>query len=117
MVMKIIVFDKDGVLIDSVDEIFHESVIAYKEFGKVEFKKINIEKFKKLYPFAKKAEDIYAVMKMIEDKNTRLNRLVKTNEKDAEKFKRKFYNARKYAMKNYYTKWIKTFLFCYRNIN
>ncbi|MBI2971356.1 MAG: HAD family hydrolase [Candidatus Aenigmarchaeota archaeon] len=117
--MKAIAFDKDGVLVDSLREIFHEAVAAY---GTVAESKKNLEKFRSLYPFAKKAEDIYAVMKLIEG-NEEIHGVTSLGAYDTSKaalFKKAFYASRHSLIAHSYKRWlsmIQPFSFAIRACN
>lgn len=117
--MKIIVFDKDGVLVDSVKEIFHECVVAY---GKVNESKENFSKFTSLYPFAKKAEDLYPIMALIESRNQAydISKLDGYDMDAAKEFKEKFYASRKHMVETDFENWsmmIKPFKFAIEAAN
>lgn len=98
--MKVIIFDKDGVLIDSVEEVFNIASITYglKENPK------NLEKFKQLFPFVRDADDVYAVIKMIEENKNIFSE--NYNKKEAMKFRTKFYETRDYLIRHSFDEWI-----------
>lgn len=106
--MNVIVFDKDGVLVDSVKAIFHEAVIAYRTKGFVEESKPNLKKFSFLYPFAKKAEDLYCMMKIIEEgkKVSKITSLDSYDRKQSVSFRKEFYSVRRSIIKNSYKEWL-----------
>ena len=104
--MKAIAFDKDGVLVDSIREIFHECVVVY---GKIDESKENFSKFKFFYPFAKRAEDLYPVMSLIES-NKPVDGVVKLDGYDSDAarvFKEKFYASRKHLIETDFENWLK----------
>lgn len=117
--MKAIAFDKDGVLVDSLQEIFHEAAVVY---GSVAENKKNLEKFRLLYPFAKKADDLYAVMQLIE-KGEQLHSIRSLGMYDARKaarFKKAFYASRHALIAHSRARWlrmIQPFTFAIRACN
>jgi len=103
--MKVIIFDKDGVLVNTLKEIFHEAVHAY---GAVKENRENLNKFHILYPIAKKAEDLYPIMEMIKE-NREIRNVTSLGGYDleeAEKFKDRFYANRMRLVKNDFEKWL-----------
>lgn len=106
--MKVIVFDKDGVLVDSAKSIFHEAVVAYRTKGFVEENKSNLKKFSFLYPFAKRAEDLYGILKIIEE-GKKVSKITSLESYDKEKsvsFRKEFYSVRNSIIKNSYEEWL-----------
>ncbi|MBU5678862.1 MAG: NUDIX domain-containing protein [Candidatus Aenigmatarchaeota archaeon] len=105
-----VVFDFDGVIVDSLDECFLVSVRAYNELGG-NIKLSNKAKllYKKYRPYLRITEDHLPALKMIENgifdkdyiKNSR-----KKFEKKKKEFVKRFYEIRKEIRKEDIKKWI-----------
>ncbi|MEM5868876.1 MAG: NUDIX domain-containing protein [Candidatus Aenigmatarchaeota archaeon] len=105
-----IVFDFDGVIVDSLDECFLVSVRAYNEIGgNIKFSKKAKLLYKRYRPYLRVTEDHVAALKMIEngvfDKNYIKNSRTKFK-KEKKEFVKKFYEIRREIQKEDIEKWI-----------
>jgi len=114
--MKIIVFDFDGVLINSVAEHYLVSIKAFKELdNKVRETKASRKKFYFLRPFAKKADDFYALLTMLQEGNplneTKIpklrDKILAAREEEAKEFVKLYYENRKKLLQKGFKLWLK----------
>ncbi len=114
--MKVIAFDFDGVIIDSSNEQYIISVMAFNRMGNMlrDTKKLKKD-FLFLRNFAKVTEDFYAMMVMLsegkipeDDKKIlqRRDRIVTTQRSRAVEFVRLFFESRKELMRKGFGYWL-----------
>jgi FMN phosphatase YigB (HAD superfamily) len=117
MTVKIIAFDLDGVVVDSLHECFIVSVKALKLMGeRVENEKLLWEQFKKGRCFVLAARDFYPVLKAVmENKNIDFSnirqedfdRLKRQYKHGIKKFDEKFYRVRSKMIEDDFESWMK----------
>ncbi len=113
--IKVVVFDFDGVIVDSEYECYMAAIDAFRQLGgKVEKNEKSWQVFRKLRKFVLVAEDYWPVLKILEDANaidvdklTRsdFERIKETMPDPSRRLEAEFYRVRKGMIDNDFDRW------------